>query len=508
MKSYLGYIRVSTQRQGIHGVSLQEQRLAIDAYAKRNGLEITAWYEEQETAAKRGRRQFTGMLRELTRGKADGVIFHKIDRSARNIRDWADLGELIDRGIDVHFAHDALDLRSRGGRLSADIQAVVAADFIRNLREETRKGMYGRLKQGLYPLRAPIGYLDMGGGNVKEIDPVQGPLVRQAFELYSTGGWTFHTIQPELSRRGLRGKRGTPVSLNGLTTLLNNPFYTGLIRIRKTGEIFDGSHRPLISQALFERVQSVLHGRRDALKTRHDFLFRRLLTCASCGRSLIGESQKGRFIYYRCHSANCKGVSIPESAISDQLSATLFLLQLSKEDLKDLRDLIGSLRGNQRNERAEHERSIRLQLSQVDERMTRLTDLLIDMTIDKDIYEERKAKLLKQKRGLSDQLENLASSPFLADIIEEKLERANTAYSLYKIGNHSEKRDLVISISSNCIVDGKNLAFTLYSPYQDVLKCQNSSYGDPYRDEPRTRVEQLYCIFKDAAEREAGYRLK
>jgi len=33
---------------------------------------------------------------------------HKIDRSARNLRDWSDLGELIDRGIAVHFAHESV----------------------------------------------------------------------------------------------------------------------------------------------------------------------------------------------------------------------------------------------------------------------------------------------------------------------------------------------------------------------------------------------------------------
>lgn len=75
---------------------------------------------------------------------------HKIDRGARNLKDWANLGDLIDGGVEVHFAHESLDMNSRGGRLSADIQAVVAADFIRNLRQETRKGFYGRLKQGIY----------------------------------------------------------------------------------------------------------------------------------------------------------------------------------------------------------------------------------------------------------------------------------------------------------------------------------------------------------------------
>src|SRR5271170_7341091 len=104
------------------------------------------------------------MLKMLRSGKVRGVLIHKIDRSARNMKDWAERGELIDQGVEVHFVNESLDLASRGGRLSADIQAVVAADYIRNLREESRKGFYGRIKQGLFPLPAPVGYLDMGQG--------------------------------------------------------------------------------------------------------------------------------------------------------------------------------------------------------------------------------------------------------------------------------------------------------------------------------------------------------
>jgi DNA invertase Pin-like site-specific DNA recombinase len=57
------------------------------------------------------------MLRQLQKGQAHGVIMHKIDRGARNLRDWADLAALLDNGIDVHFANESTDLRSRGGRL-------------------------------------------------------------------------------------------------------------------------------------------------------------------------------------------------------------------------------------------------------------------------------------------------------------------------------------------------------------------------------------------------------
>jgi len=113
---YFGYIRVSTAKQGEKGVSLQEQKDAITRHAERFGLEIGRWFEERETGAKLGRPVFSDMLRLLRRKKARGVIIHKIDRSARNLKDWADLGEMIDSGIEVQFANESLDMHTRGGR--------------------------------------------------------------------------------------------------------------------------------------------------------------------------------------------------------------------------------------------------------------------------------------------------------------------------------------------------------------------------------------------------------
>ena len=133
MKSFCAYIRVSTARQGEQGVSLQEQRAAIERYASQNDIHIADWFEEQQSAAKRGRPAFARLMQQLAAGARAGVIIHKIDRSARNLRDWADLGELVDRGLEVHVAHDTLDLRSRGGRLSADC---LGSELVRALRAE------------------------------------------------------------------------------------------------------------------------------------------------------------------------------------------------------------------------------------------------------------------------------------------------------------------------------------------------------------------------------------
>jgi site-specific DNA recombinase len=193
MKNVYGYIRVSTAKQG-EGVSLTVQKEAITRYATQYNLTIVKWFEEMETAAKQGRPLFNAMMKLLKAKKASGVVIHKIDRSARNLKNWADLGNLIDQGVEVHFAHESLDLQARGGRLSADVQAVIAADYIRNLRQEAIKGLYGRMNQGIFPFQAPPGYINNGGGKFKTIDPIQGALVRKAFELYATQKFTLRTL--------------------------------------------------------------------------------------------------------------------------------------------------------------------------------------------------------------------------------------------------------------------------------------------------------------------------
>ena len=172
MKTCLGYVRVSTQKQG-EGVSLDAQRDAILAFTTRNNITVTQWFEEKETAAKSGRPIFLNMMKLLMKRRAQGVVLHRVDRGARNLADWAKFAELADAGIDVHFASESLDFRSRGGRLTADIQAVIAADYIRNLREECIKGIDGRLKQGLYPFITSVRRSRRVGGGRKGNDDLE-----------------------------------------------------------------------------------------------------------------------------------------------------------------------------------------------------------------------------------------------------------------------------------------------------------------------------------------------
>jgi len=485
MKTYFGYIRVSTAKQG-EGVSLIEQKAAIERYAQKGSLSLIEWFEERETAAKRGRPVFSQMLTLLRRGKAVGVVIHKIDRSARNLKDWADLGELIDSGVEVHFAADALDLNSRGGRLSADIQAVVAADYIRNLREETRKGFYGRLKQGLYPLGAPTGYLDCGGGNAKALDPERAPLIRFAFEAYASGTHTLATLSTELFRRGLRTRSGKRIGRSSLSKLLNNPFYAGVIRLRTTRETFVGIHPRIIAPWLFEAVQARLQGKLVDRVQRHDFLFRRLLQCATCAFSLIGSRKKGR-VYYRCQTRTCPTTSVREDAVEEQLSHLLEAIEFSHDEIREAREMISRTMQDAMSDTRVHQEAVDLQISGVQARADRLTDAFVDGALPKEAYLERRERLQLELASLEEAKQEIGDGwPELrrrADRILELLERLNYAFEL---APPAKKRLLLEELTSNRTARGKNVVFTLWNPFQALLNTHFVHSGDPHRDKPRT----------------------
>jgi DNA invertase Pin-like site-specific DNA recombinase len=483
MTPYFGYIRVSTARQG-EGVSLDQQRTAIETYAKTHALSIVDWFEEMESASKRGRPIFNQMLLQLEKRRVRGVIIHKIDRSARHLADWVWVGELIDRGVDVRFVHENLDLTSRSGRLTGDMLAVIAADYSRNLRDEVKKGLYGRLKQGIYPFRAPLGYVDCGGGKPKTIDPIKGPLVRLAFELYASRRFSLLTLRIELHRRGLRQRSGKPLSPESLSTMLNNPFYVGLIRIERTGQMFDGRHVPIVTKALFDQVQAILRNRTNSKVLVHDFALRRILRCASCGFTLTGERQRGH-VYYRCHKLTCPGVSIREEDALIELRWYHELIRFTVEDLRDMRDLVEQAKGREATSRAVEEARLKRAVALCDERLSRLTDALLDAFIDKETFETRKGGLLGERRGLLDQIENPPAGT-QSERLLEKFERGNAAYLGIISAESDEIREALRNTTSNILVEGKYLAITPKFPFSEVVKTRLSRLGGAYRDVLRT----------------------
>lgn len=476
-------MRVSTAKQG-EGVSLTAQKEAIMLYCEENEIEIVQWFEEKETAAKQGRPLFNLMIQTLKKGKVDGLVIHKIDRSARNFADWAKIGQLNDLGFDIHFATETLDFRSRGGRLSADIQAVIAADYIRNLREEAKKGIVGRLKQGFYPFKAPLGYVDNGGGKVKTPDPERAQMIKDMFDLYASGRHSLRTLRVEMMQRGLTNARGNHASKHLIETILSNPFYCGVVRIKTTGTTYEGAHEPLISISTFERVQAVKSGKAGKKVTRHNHLYRGLFKCGFCQTSMIPERQKGT-VYYRCHTPGCPTKSVREDQIEQTVDKALRTLEADKAAVERVVLKVKEWVETKYDQEAD-DSMLKNRLTQVTDKIETLTDALIDRLIDKETYSDRRQKLLMEKRQIEEQAQEITNMQQAPDNVRKFLEHVKTLAELYDSASPLEKRELVLSTTSNRIVLKKNIAFKPSNWLHAVCDSLAAPYGEPTRPTSRS----------------------
>lgn len=113
-------------------------------------------------------------------------------------------------------------------------------------RKILREGYRQKLKKGLWPQIAQLGYLNNKATKKFYVPKEKAPLIKKAFMLYATGKYTFKGIRKIINEHGLRDLRYKMLSVSNYQYLLQNSFYYGLISYK--GEYFEGKHKPIITK--------------------------------------------------------------------------------------------------------------------------------------------------------------------------------------------------------------------------------------------------------------------
>jgi hypothetical protein len=151
------------------------------------------------------------------------------------------------------------------------------------------------------------------------------------------------------------------------------------------------------------------------------------------------------------------------------------------------REKISRLKTNWAGRQAEMGKALNLQINQLKDRLNRLTDALLDGSIDRTTFEQRKTALLMDMKGLEENLASLQDrSRAEPDHLSEFLELAGSAWLSYHTGITEEKRDLLKIATSNRELDGGNVVIEPSLPFYEVANRFKLSNGGPQRDIPRT----------------------
>jgi site-specific DNA recombinase len=307
------YVRVSDARQ-VENTSLDSQEKVCREWCRTNGLEVCrVFIERGESAKSADRTQFQAMFRHLAqvaKGSISHVIVYKFDRFSRNVEDGAVYRlELRKLGIALRSASEATDDSPAGKFLTTMLSA--AGQFDNDTRSERSKaGMKIRLDGGSWQWKGCTGYLrGSKSGPSLVIDPVRGPLIARMFELIATGEHTKAFALAAVTALGLRSPKGRPLTQETIRKLLVNRSCMGEMFIEGWGKCVKGDFEPLVSESVFERVQTVLSGRAPApvahVREREDFPLRGWILCAECQKLVTASFSTGKlgnkFGYYRCH---------------------------------------------------------------------------------------------------------------------------------------------------------------------------------------------------------------
>jgi hypothetical protein len=227
--------------------------------------------------------------------------------------------------------------------------------------------------------------LDATGNASLEPDPVAGPLVTKAFELFAGGLHKQSEVRAKVTGLGLRTRTGKKLASQSFQNMLKNPIYSGWLQVKSWGVKAKATFKPLVYEDTFEQVRGLLTGSKTSLTPKHrnhpDFPLRRFVLCHSCGRPLTGSWSRGRrggrYAYYRCPSSGCGSVNVRREQLEMLFVEVLEGLKPRPEVLKLFHEVVLDVWKQRQQNTAELRLLAQRRLDELKHRKNRLVEVFV-----------------------------------------------------------------------------------------------------------------------------------
>jgi len=334
------YVRVSTQEQKLHGLSLDAQKMKLIAYAKAHGMKIVGWYVDEGVSARkliRKRPELQRMIQDAEQGQFERIIFIKLDRFFRSV---AEYHECMKRITPVVWTttEEEYDLTTANGRMLvnmkltiAELEADMAGERIDIVNEY--KVQTGQPLSGSQPFGFKIA-VDEKTGRKKIIrDPDDEEALRDAIQYYLT-----HQSKKK-ALVYLHTKYHVALDYKGLSNLLSNTMLYGAYRDNPA------YCEAYIDKETFDKIQDIQKRNvKDNTAKGRAYLFSGLIPCPLCETKLKGAIQVQRlkngdpayYKKYRCAKHRIHDGCTFNKSVSENVLERMMLANIEKylEDAK------------------------------------------------------------------------------------------------------------------------------------------------------------------------------
>ncbi|MFA5109291.1 MAG: recombinase family protein [Patescibacteria group bacterium] len=493
MEKAVIYTRVSTEEQAKENhYSLDAQKRICTESASKEGLTIVEIFQDAGKSGTniKGRPALREMLSYIEENKdITTVLVQDTDRIARNTEDHLAIKALLRRNGTklLSVSQPGFDDTAEG-KLIDTITASVNQFQSDITSRKVKKGMEQKAISGWLPGKAPCGYENTKKDEelILTLDPIRAPLIKKAFDLYASGGYSVEQINDILYDEGYRTKNGKKLQISRLSDALENPFYYG--EFKWVGKIHKGNHEPLISKDTWLLVQDIRNSRtlKKNAERKHNFLLAGFIFC-KCGRRFTAEHHDTntggkRYSYYhctrgaKCHSSSNISLADLEKQVEECFKEVNFSDSFYDKLITELKNAFNDYQENVGQE------VLVLQERQgaVKQQASRIEDLLIQGTISSEVYKKKASEYETEINKIELEIAKLRNKKKVdPEEFAKVVEYSRNICQNYKNGKFEVKRRYLGFFWEKFVVEGKQIIKATPTPlFKALQKLQKPSQNE------------------------------
>ena len=511
---YGGYIRKSSEAKEKQALSIASQKEAIKN--KFPDFDIV-WFEESRSAFEPNNRpEFVRMLNMALNDELHGIIAWHPDRLSRNEKEAGDITYSIRKNLikDLKFVSYTFE-NTPDGIKHLQNSLSDSQYYSSKLGVDVKRGLGDKLTMGRMPCLAPVGYfntkLATRGENKIMEDLERFPLVRKMWDLLLTGNYSVPQVRDIATNEwGLLTPKkkkvgGGKIGYTSAYGMFTNMFYTGYFMYK--GKMYKGDHKPMITMAEFDRVQTLLkeHGKPRA-KT-HEFAYGcGTFTCGECNRSFVGiekikfiKSTKETkvYVFYLCgHKKSVvycsQKYNINETKVEEQIEAEIQKYTIDSDFLNWTLEVMKDNNVLETVTEKDVKENILKTIETKQEELKKLIQMATKGFVSDEEFRESRTELDKTINNLKTQLNEVEGdkNENLMELTEKAFYYSTYALIALKNGDKRTRKEIIKSLGMNREIKDKIVNIKAFEWYFHIQKAYSSLREQLAGTEPEIRCEQ------------------